>query len=84
MITMPKRYPRELRDDVVRVARTREKGLTLEEVAADFGMHAMTLSKWLHRADISAGNRPSTTTEENACWSWHAGGTDCSSGRTKS
>ena len=30
---------------VVRVARNRPDGVTLEQVAADFGVHPMTLSK---------------------------------------
>jgi transposase len=42
---MPKPYPRGFRDDVVRVARSRDDGVTLEQVAADFGIHPMTLSK---------------------------------------
>ena len=44
---MPKPYPKEFRDDVVRVARNREEGVTLEQVAKDFGIHPMTLSNWL-------------------------------------
>ncbi|PPK89812.1 hypothetical protein CLV92_1011, partial [Kineococcus xinjiangensis] len=31
---MPKPYPREFRDDVVRVARNRDPDVTLEQVAA--------------------------------------------------
>ena len=31
---MPKPYPKEFRDDVVRVAQNREEGVTLEQVAA--------------------------------------------------
>ena len=38
---MPKPYPSEFREDVVRVARAREPGVTLEQVAADFGVHPM-------------------------------------------
>ncbi|WP_203695955.1 transposase [Streptomyces rubrogriseus] len=44
---MPKPYPKEFREDVVRVARNREPGVTLEQIAADFGVHPITLSKWL-------------------------------------
>lgn len=33
---MPKPYPKEFRDDVVRVARAREAGVTLVQVAKDF------------------------------------------------
>ncbi len=48
---MPKPYPREFRDDVVRVARERDPGVTVEQIASDFGVHPMTLFKWLRRAE---------------------------------
>jgi hypothetical protein len=35
---MPKPYPKEFRQDVVRVARNREPGQTLKQIAADFGI----------------------------------------------
>ncbi len=63
---MPKPYPQEFRDDVVRVARNRPPGVTLGEVAADFGIHPMTLSKWLRRAAIEDGYRPGPTVAESA------------------
>lgn len=63
---MPKPYPPEFRDDVVRVARRRPEGTTLEEVAHDFGIHPMTLSKWLRQAAIDDGDRPGATTVESA------------------
>ena len=47
---MPKPYPKEFRDDVVRVAESREPGMTIERIAADFGVHPMTLTKWLARS----------------------------------
>ena len=47
--------PREFRDDVVRVARYREDGVTIEQIAADFGIHPMTLSKWMRVADADEG-----------------------------
>ncbi|MFD7971332.1 transposase [Streptomyces clavifer] len=42
---MPKPYPNEFREDVVRVACNREPGVTLEQIAADVGVHPITLSK---------------------------------------
>ena len=60
---MPKPYPREFREDVVRVARGRGSGVTLEQIAADFGIHVMTLSKWLRQADVEDGVRPGLTSE---------------------
>ena len=40
---MARPYPREFRDDVVRVARNRDDGVTIEQIATDFGVHPMTL-----------------------------------------
>lgn len=63
---MPKPFPKEFREDVVRVARDRGPGVTLEQVAADFGIHPMTLSKWLRQADIDDGNRRGRSSAESA------------------
>ena len=38
MFTVPKPYPQEFRDDVVNVARNREPGQHLKQIAADFGI----------------------------------------------
>jgi transposase-like protein len=65
MCTMPKPYPQEFREDVVRVARGRGPGVTLEQVAHDFGVHPMTLSKWLRRAAIDDGERPGVSRSES-------------------
>jgi transposase len=63
---VPKPYPEEFREDVVRVARSRPDGVTLEQIAADFGVHPMTLSKWLRRVDVEAGVKPGATRTELA------------------
>ena len=63
---MPKPYPEEFRDDVVKVARSRPDGVTLERIAADFGIHPMTLSKWMRQAAVDAGDRPGVTSVESA------------------
>jgi transposase len=63
-VAVPKPFPREFREDVVRVARHREPGVTLEQIAADFGVHPMTLSKWLRAADVEDGVRPGVTSEQ--------------------
>ncbi|MFF9200549.1 IS3 family transposase [Streptomyces sp. NPDC014986] len=63
---MPKPYPKEFREDVVRVARNREPGVTLEQIAADFGVHPITLSKWLRRADTNEGTGPVPVSGESA------------------
>lgn len=56
-----KPYPQEFRDDVVRVARNREPGVGLDQIAKDFGIHFTTLYDWLKRADVEDGERPGTT-----------------------
>jgi len=66
MCAVPRPYPREFRDDVVRVARNREDGVTLEQIAADFGIHPMTLSKWMRQADIDDGAKPGASRTESA------------------
>ena len=63
---MPKPYPREFRDDVVRVARDRESGVSVEQIAKDFGVHPMTLFKWLRQADIDAGGKAGVSRGDSA------------------
>ena len=62
---MPKPYPQEFRDDVVRVARQREEGVTIKQVAKDFGISESCLRNWLHQADVEDGHRPGVTKAEN-------------------
>jgi len=63
---MPKPYPREFREDVIRVARRREPGVRLRDVAADFGISESCLIGWLKRADVEAGIKPGVTDAEHA------------------
>jgi len=63
---VPKPYPQEFRDDVVRVARDREPGVTVEQIAKDFGVHPMTLFKWLRQAEIEEGAKPGASRAESA------------------
>lgn len=63
---MPKPYPKEFRDDVVRVARNREPGVRLKQVAADFGISESCLTNWLKRADVEDGVQSGTTTAQSA------------------
>ncbi len=66
MSIVPKPYPKEFRDDVVRVARSREPGVGLEQIAKDFGIHFTTLY------DVAAAGRrrgrrtPGTTQRASA------------------
>jgi transposase-like protein len=63
---VPKPYPREFRDDVVRVARDRDPSGTVEQIAQDFGVHPMTLSKWLRQAEADEGSKPRVSGGESA------------------
>ena len=62
---MPAKYSKEFRDDVVRVALSREPGVTLPQIANDFGIHVGTLYKWLRQARIEDGEQPGMTRCEN-------------------
>lgn len=63
---MPKPYPKEFREDVVRVARNREPGVHLKQIAADFGISESCLTNWMKTADVEDGSKPGTTTSDNA------------------
>jgi transposase-like protein len=63
---VPRPYPEEFREDVVRVARSRPDGVTLEQIAADFGVHPMTLSAWLRKAAVEDGVKPGVTNAEQS------------------
>ena len=81
---MPKPYPKEFREDVVRVTRERPAGVTLEQIAADFGIHAMTLSKWLRQADIDEGARRGVSRGPRApICERRTGGSSCWNRRTR-
>jgi transposase-like protein len=66
MCTMPRPYPREFREDVIRVARSREPGVRLRDIADDFGISESCLVGWLKRADVENGIRPGVTEAEHA------------------
>ncbi len=63
---MPKPYPREFREDVIRVARNREPDVLLKTIAADFGISESCLANWLRSADVEDGIKPGTTAADNA------------------
>jgi transposase len=66
MCTVPKPYPKEFRDDVVRVARNREPGVHLKQIAADFGISESCLNGWLKSADVEDGTKPGHTSDQSA------------------
>jgi transposase len=66
MSTVPKPYPEEFRQDVVNVARGREPGQTIKQIATDFGIAESCLRNWMRQADVEDGLKPGTTGAENA------------------
>ena len=63
---MPKPYPREFREDVIRVARSREAGVRIRDIAADFGISESCLNGWLRAADVEDGIKVGVTEAEHA------------------
>jgi transposase len=64
MLTMPKAFPREFRDDVVAIARRRETSFA--QIAKDFGISETTVQNWVSRAEIDGGVKPGVTSSEAA------------------
>src|SRR4249920_967433 len=64
MSTVPKPFPKEFRDDVVRVARSSDASVA--QVAKDFGISESCLHRWLAQDDVEQGNRPGVTASESA------------------
>jgi len=59
---MGKQYPKEFRDDVVRVAR--QGDATFAQLAIDFGISEASIYNWIKQADIDDGVRPGLTEKE--------------------
>jgi transposase len=66
MCIVPRPFPREFREDLIRVARNREPGVRIKDVAADFGISESCLQNWLTQADRDDGLRSGPTSDENA------------------
>ena len=67
----PRKYPQELRDRAIRlVQETRQEEPELSvtaavtRIGARIGVNPDTLRGWVKQADIDAGKRPGTTTED--------------------
>jgi hypothetical protein len=62
----PGPIPQEFREDVIRVARTREPDTRLKDIAKDFGISESCLNGWLKSADVEDGIKPGLTDAEHA------------------
>jgi transposase len=61
---MPKKFPPEFKQDVVRVARRGD--LTAREVAADFGISLESVRRWVRQADVDDGVLHGQTSAERS------------------
>jgi transposase len=61
---MPKPYPKEFRDDVVRVALKCEPGVCIKDIAPDFGITESCLGNQLAQAARDDRRRPGSSTAE--------------------
>ena len=62
---MARAFPRELRDEVVNVARQRDNSVTLKQIATDFGISEATLQSWLKKADKADGIAAGTVVDDS-------------------
>ena len=68
---MPKQYPRELRERAVRMviehrAEYETEYAAIRSIAAKLGIAtAESLRKWVRQAEVDAGQRPGTTSDES-------------------
>ena len=63
MSTVPKPYPKEFRDDVVRVALNRDPGVRIKDIARDFGITESCLGNWLAEERRDGQHHPEARSE---------------------
>jgi transposase len=63
MSTVPKAFPKEFREDVIRVCRASKSSVA--QVATDFGISESYLHRWLAQDDIERGDRRGMRTSES-------------------
>jgi transposase len=66
-----RRYTKAQKEQAVRLVRqiseeTGERHGAVQRVARQLGFGVETVRKWVNQADVDAGGRPGTTTEDNA------------------
>jgi transposase len=72
MSTRSRNYPKELRERAVRLvgevrAEHSSEWAAIESVASNLGVgSAQTVHNWVRKAQVDAGSRPGTTSEESA------------------
>jgi transposase len=68
-VPAPRKYPDELRERAVRMVfemreRTGQRKGALARVGEQLGINPETLRNWVNAAEVDAGQRPGTTTED--------------------
>lgn len=63
---MPRKYPQEFRDDVVRLARDPGRQESLDDLAARLGISSTSISRWVRQAEIDDGTTVGVTSDEQA------------------
>ena len=63
---VPRPPPCEFRDDNMRAVRISDDGVTIEQIATNFGVHPTTLHKWMRQADIDQGAKPGKSTGDSS------------------
>ena len=66
------------------VARNRDDGVTIEQIATNFGVHRMTLTKWMRQASIDEGAKPGRSSGSPVSCGTRGVGSSCWSGKTRS
>ena len=66
-----RRYTQAQKEQAIRLVRqireeTGERHGAVQRVARQLGYGVETVRKWVNQADVDAGDRPGTTTEDNA------------------
>ena len=61
---MARAFTKELRDEVVDVARNRGPGVTLKQIAQDFGISEPTMQSWLQKANKEDGIKSGTVVDD--------------------
>jgi transposase-like protein len=66
MLLMPKAFPKEFKEDVLRVARNRGPDTSLEQIAKDFGISSSCLQRWIKQEAVDEGREVGVSTDQAA------------------
>jgi transposase len=61
---VPKAYPREFRERAVELYRV--SGRPFAQIAKELGVSETGLQRWVHQAEVDAGDKPGASTDDKA------------------